>query len=304
MTSANALHNGGKPMEVRIEQLTKSYGNRPPALDHIDITIPSGIFGLLGPNGAGKSTLMQILATILPQSSGNVRIGPYTLGKDDPAIRQILGYLPQEFGLYKKLTGEEFLDYVAIMKGIKDAGRRKRQIAELLERLNMSAHARTKIARYSGGMKQRIGIAQALLGEPKLVIVDEPTAGLDPEERIRFRNLLDEWSAGRVILLSTHIVSDIETSCTRLAILRKGKIVFNGGRQELAAKAEGKVWTGTVSEREADELRSRFQVVNSRRTAAGLEVRVIADGRPFPEAQPAAAGLEDGYILTMGADAV
>jgi ABC-type multidrug transport system ATPase subunit len=290
-------------MEVRIHQLTKSYGSLPPALDQIDLTIPSGIFGLLGPNGAGKTTLMQILATILPRTSGDVRIGPYTLGKDDPAIRQILGYVPQEFGLYKKLTGEEFLDYIAIMKGITDAGRRKRQIAELLERLNMTAHARTRIARYSGGMKQRIGIAQALLGDPKLVIVDEPTAGLDPEERIRFRNLLDEWSAGRVILLSTHIVSDVESSCTRLAILRKGKIAFNGDRRELAARAEGKVWTGIVSERGADEIRSRCKVVSARRTADGLEVRVIADGRPFPEARPAAAGLEDGYILVMERDA-
>jgi len=287
-------------MDVRIEQLTKTYGNQPPVLDRIDLAIPEGIFGLLGPNGAGKSTLMQILAAILPYSSGNVRIGPYTLGKDAPAIRQMLGYLPQEFGLYKRLTGEEFLDYIAIMKGIKDAGRRKRQIGELLERLNMTLHARTKIARYSGGMKQRIGIAQALLGDPKFIIVDEPTAGLDPEERIRFRNLLDEWSAGRVILLSTHIVGDIESSCERLAVLRKGRLVFNGTRRELAAKAEGKVWTGVVDERGAEAIRSRHRVVSSRRTAAGLELRVIADGRPFPEARPAAAGLEDGYILVIG----
>jgi len=289
-------------MEVRIEQLTKSYGNRPPALDGIDLAIPEGVFGLLGPNGAGKSTLMQILATILPHSSGKVRIGPYDLDQDAPAIRRMLGYLPQEFGLYRKLTGEEFLDYVAVMKGIKDAGRRRRQIAELLERLNMAAHARTRIARYSGGMKQRIGIAQALLGDPKFVIFDEPTTGLDPEERIRFRNLLDEWSAGRVILLSTHIVSDIESTCERLAVLRKGRLAFSGTRRELAARAEGKVWTGIVDERDADKIRSRYRIAAARRVADGLELRVIAEETPFPGARPAAAGLEDGYILVAGGD--
>jgi len=261
------------------------------------------MFGLLGPNGAGKSTLMQILATVLPPTSGEVRIGDYRIGKDDQHIRRLLGYLPQTFGLYAKLTGEEFLNYIAVLKGVHDVGARRLIVKQLLDKVNLADKAKQKIKSYSGGMKQRIGIAQALIGDPQVIIVDEPTAGLDPEERIRFRNLLEELSLERIVLLSTHIVADIETSCSRLAVLNKGKVSFQGTPDEMIAKVESKVWSGTVREDEVYLYKLNGKVVSRRKTSGGYELRLVSETMPFPGAERATAGLEDAYIYLAGSDA-
>lgn len=289
-------------MQLVIHQLSKSYGAERQALDRVDLTIGHGIFGLLGPNGAGKSTLMQILATLIPSTSGEVKLGDAVLGRDDQRIRHMLGYLPQEFGVYKKLTAEEYLDYVALMKGMHNRAQRKLQIADLLEQVNLSSHRRRKIGSFSGGMRQRVGIAQALLGDPQLIIVDEPTAGLDPEERLRFRHVLDDLAADRIVLLSTHIVSDIESTCSRLAILRRGRVVFDGAREQLAAKAEGCVWSAVVRETDVAVLRGKpgVQVLSSRRLSDGMEVRLLAQEAPIAGAIAVDASLEDGYMLSMG----
>lgn len=287
-------------MQITIDALTKSYGKGTKALQSISLTIGQGMFGLLGPNGAGKSTLMQILATLQPATSGEVRIGNLKLGRDDYEIRRLLGYLPQEFGVYKKLTAYEYLDYVALMKGISNKVSRKLQIEEMLERVNLISVRNKKIGGFSGGMKQRVGIAQALLGDPQVIIVDEPTAGLDPEERIRFRNLLGELSERKIVLLSTHIVGDIESSCSQLAIMRKGNILFQGSQDELLAQASQAVWTGTIPEAELVLLRNSHIVVSARKTQVGQEVRLLSPERPFSEAVAVAPGLEDAYMMVMG----
>ncbi|RXZ77849.1 ABC transporter ATP-binding protein [Paenibacillaceae bacterium] len=289
-------------MRVEITGLTKTYSNSVHALQDIHLTIGKGMFGLLGPNGAGKTTLMQILATLQPASKGTVKIGSFVLGRDDQEIRRTIGYLPQEFGIYRKLSGYEYLDYVALMKGISDRKQRKEEVGELLEKVNLTGKASKKIGSYSGGMKQRIGIAQALLGSPQLLIVDEPTAGLDPEERIRFRDLLGQWGKERIVMLSTHIVSDIESSCSQLAIMRKGRMLFNGTQGQLLAKAAGRVWSGTVNLQRAEQLKIMAKVISSRQVAGGVELRVLADESPFAGAVQASAGLEDAYMAVMKSD--
>lgn len=224
------------------------------------------------------------------------------MGRDDQEIRKLLGYLPQEFGVYKKLTGYEYLDYVAMMKGIVNSRERKQEIAELLEKVNMTQHAKKKIGNYSGGMKQRIGIAQALLGSPRVIIVDEPTAGLDPEERIRFRNLLGELSADRIIILSTHIVADIESSCNQLAIMKQGRILFLGTQSDLLDKVRDRVWTGIVDESLYGELRQRSKIITARKIFEGHEIRVLSDEPPFQGAELVRPGLEDAYMSVMATD--
>ncbi len=288
-------------MNLTITRLSKTYKGNTQALDQLNLHMTNGMFGLLGPNGAGKSTLMQILATLLPPSEGEVMFGDYQLGKDDHEIRRLLGYLPQSFGLYNKLTGEEFLLYIAMLKGI-PASSRRNLVAEILDKVNLSSKANHKIKTYSGGMKQRIGIAQAIIGDPKVIIVDEPTAGLDPEERIRFRNLLEELSLDKIVLLSTHIVADIESSCRELAILNNGKLLFNGTPDQLVHQVEGRVWKGEVKESEwlAGEVRGRC--VSRRKSRNGYELRVIADQLPFHSAVLAEPDMEDGYMAYVGGD--
>lgn len=289
-------------MNISIERLTKAYQPNLLALDGIDLNITGGMFGLLGPNGAGKSTLMQIMATLLAPTEGTIRFGDYRLGKDDHEIRRALGYLPQYFGLYQKLTGEEFLTYIATLKGYTAAADRRKRVTEMLEKVNLSDKAKRKIKTYSGGMKQRIGIAQALLGDPRVIIVDEPTAGLDPEERVRFRNLLEDLSLERTVLLSTHIVADIESSCGAMAVMRQGKLVFKGAPDELLAMVKGKVWTGAVTERELPHVSLNGKVVSQRKTRNGFELRILAAGQPFAEAVPAIPDLEDGYMALAGVE--
>lgn len=290
-------------MQVIVRQLTKKYGTKQ-VLGPIDLTLGKGLFGLLGPNGAGKSTLMQILATVSPATEGEVTIGGYKLGQDAREIRSLLGYLPQEFGVYRKLTGLEYLDYVATMKGISDRRKRRAAIGEMLRRVNLEEKKHVRIGNYSGGMRQRIGIAQALLGDPKFIIVDEPTAGLDPEERMRFRDMLGEWGNNCTVLLSTHVVADIDNNCQSMAIMKQGKIIFYGTQEQLLKQVEGQVWVGQISAEQLagfKEQRDSATIVTAKRAGAGYEVRALAAQAPFPTAEQAAAGLEDGYMAVMRA---
>lgn len=287
-------------MNIQIQALNKTYSGGKQALSEIDLSIGPGMFGLLGPNGAGKSTLMQILATLIPPTRGKVQIGPYLLGKEDHRIRQCLGYLPQASRFYDKLTGEEFLHYVASIKGMNSAKERRAAVGALLEKVNLQSHAKRKLKTYSGGMKQRIGIAQALIGDPQVLIVDEPTAGLDPEERIRFRELLEELGQNRIILLSTHIVADIEASCRSLAILDEGNLMYHGTMADLLAKVQGRVWTAHVLERDLLRLTGQ-SIIRRRKTAAGYELRLISNTCPLQDAVPVSPSLEDAYLhLTRG----
>ncbi|MBX3062231.1 MAG: ABC transporter ATP-binding protein [Anaerolineae bacterium] len=285
-------------MDIQISHLTKNYGSVR-ALDDVSLTIKGGMYGLLGPNGAGKSTLMKILATLLPPTSGSVTIGAYDLVKQPGEVRQNLGYLPQDFGFYRSLNAYQTLDYIATMKNI-PANQRKAQIERLLEQVNLTKDARRRVGGYSGGMRQRLGIAQALMGDPALLIVDEPTAGLDPEERIRFRNLLARLSGDRTVLLSTHIVADIEASCVGVAVINQGKLVFNGTPDELVARAKGLVWQIDAAPQEWEQLEQHYSIISSRSASgSGLQVRLIAAENPFGRGVPAEASLEDGYMAVM-----
>jgi len=287
-------------MNIVIQQLCKKYGSKQ-VLNEINLTLGTGMFGLLGPNGAGKSTLMQILATVIPKTSGEVQIGQYKLGRDEREIRGMLGYLPQEFGVYRKLTGEEYLDYVASMKGITNHKVRKEAVTDMLHKVNLEEKRHMRIGKYSGGMRQRIGIAQALLGDPQFIIVDEPTAGLDPEERMRFRDMLAELSKERIVLLSTHVVADIDNNCSSMAIMNAGRIVFHGTQDELLQSVQGQVWTVQVSDDEFTQIKKAIPIVTARRTESGYEARVLATSMPLPRAVQVTAGLEDGYIAVMRA---
>lgn len=256
------------------------------------------MFGLLGPNGAGKTTLMRILVTLLEPTSGRITIAGIDRLQEPHRVRQIIGYLPQEFGFYRRLTAREYLDFAAGMKGIRPAERR-RQVDELLSRVNLERDADRPVGGFSGGMKRRLGIAQALLGDPRVLVVDEPTAGLDPEERIRFRNLLTELAGDRIILLSTHIVADVESACSALAVIDRGRLRFAGSPGDLVGRARGLVWQLTVSAREFERLRGVLRVVGVRRTGDAVELRVLSPENPLGQGTPLAPTLEDGYLALM-----
>ena len=228
-------------MELVIKGLSKTYGNGVKALDNVSLTIPTGMFGLLGPNGAGKSTLMRILATLQEADSGSAMLGDIDVLKDKEAVRKVLGYLPQEFGVYPRVSAYQMLDHIALLKGITSGSERKALVEALLQKVNLWEHRKRRIAGFSGGMKQRFGIAQSLIGEPKLIIVDEPTAGLDPGERNRFYNLLTEIGENVVVILSTHIVQDVQELCNNMAIINKGQLLFAGAPNDALRSIEGKV---------------------------------------------------------------
>lgn len=284
-------------MDVTITQLVKEYGSVR-ALDGISLKIGQGMFGFLGPNGAGKTTLMKILTTLLLPSSGQVTIDGHDIVRDPQFVRQHLGYVPQEFGFYKSLNAYELLDYIATMKNIPRQQRRK-QVESLLEQVNLTPDAKRRVGGYSGGMKRRLGIAQALLGDPSLLVVDEPTAGLDPEERIRFRNLLARISGQRTVILSTHIVSDIEASCTAVAVLNKGKLIFDNTPDQLVNQARNQVWEVAIDPMQYEEYENRYRVVNSRTMEGRMHLRIVSETAPSAEAHPATPTLEDGYIAVM-----
>ncbi|HKD74961.1 MAG TPA: ABC transporter ATP-binding protein [Ktedonobacterales bacterium] len=286
-------------MNITTQQLTKVYNRNVHALRGIDLTIPTGMFGLLGPNGAGKTTLMRILAGILHPTSGTLRVGDFdgTTERGRQSVKQILGYLPQELGMYPDLTARGFLDYIAILKGMDDATRRKRRIGELLELVSLADVANRQIKTYSGGMKRRVGIAQALLNDPRLLIVDEPTAGLDPEERIRFRNLLAQLGGDRVVLLSTHIVEDIAQTCQRLAVMKSGQIVFQGSLADLVQAAREHVWE--IAAMPGSPPQGAFAVVSTVHRGATVHYRVVGNVTRQSGASAVDPGLEDAYVLLM-----
>ncbi len=288
---------------IKIKSLTKTYGiggKAVQALNDIDLEIGSGMFGLLGPNGAGKTTLMRILAGIVNPSGGSVHVGGHDLSteKGKQAVKSVLGYLPQELGMYPELTAEQFVDYMAILKGLDDPRRRGQRVQSVIEIVGLQDAARRKIKSLSGGMKRRVGIAQALVNDPKLLIVDEPTAGLDPEERIRFRNLLVRLAADRVVLLSTHIVEDIAQTCRDIAVLAHGRVLFRGSPAQLTQAAAGHVWTWSGSGLEKPD--HGLTVVSMLHLAEETQFRLVGpDVAVYPTAQPVQPGLEDGYVWLM-----
>jgi ABC-type multidrug transport system ATPase subunit len=274
-------------------------GQRRPALDGVDLTITRGMFGLLGANGAGKTTLMRLLAGVQRPTSGAIRVGQWDLSRhgDQRQFKRTLGYLPQDLRLYPDMTVRGLLDYIAILKGISDPSRRRSRVETLLETVALTAEADRKVGGFSGGMLRRVGIAQALLNDPAVLIVDEPTAGLDPEERLRFRNILARLAGDRTIILSTHIVEDIAATCRQLAVLREGRVAYFGDTAGLIDAARGATWTVETT----DLLPPDTTVVSTMTLADTIRYRVVAANRPHPEATPTEPGLEDGYLALMQA---
>jgi len=287
-------------MKLKIDNVSKKYKGDIWGLRDFSLTLEPGILTLLGPNGAGKSTLMQILATITKPSEGKVTWNGIDITKFPDNLRAVLGYLPQEFGIYPNLTAIEFLEYIAALKGIDRRSARKR-IQELLHIVNLFDARNRPLGDYSGGMKQRAGIAQALLNDPQLLIVDEPTTGLDPQERVRFRNLLSDLAGERIVILSTHIVSDAESTATRIAIINKGRLLTDATPERLLQKAEGKVWEWVISSTELISIRQQYIISSTVRRGDGVHIRVIADTPPSNTASSVAPTLEDAYLDLIAA---
>ena len=286
-------------MELRIENLSKRYPNGTRALQNVSLNIQLGMFGLLGPNGAGKSTLMRTLATLQEADSGRAVLGDIDVIRQKDAVRRVLGYLPQEFGLYPKVSAEDLLSYFAVLKGIANAKERRELVQSLLQQTNLYEHRRKALGSFSGGMKQRFGIAQALLANPRLIIVDEPTAGLDPEERVRFHNLLSMIGQNIIVILSTHIVSDVSDLCSAMAIIHEGRVRVAGNPSELVAELDGKVWRKSIAHDELARYRDRYQLISMRLFAGQTLVHVLNEQPPEAGFEPAVADLEDFYFATI-----
>jgi ABC-2 type transport system ATP-binding protein len=284
-------------LNLVIDRVSKQYGRKTLALRDFSLELGTGVLGLLGPNGAGKTTLMSILATITRASQGRVTWNGTDIAANPDALRAVLGYLPQDFGVYPNLNAVEFLEYLAAVKGL-DAAASKRRIDELLNLVNLTDVRKRPLGGYSGGMKQRVGIAQALLNDPQLLIVDEPTAGLDPEERVRFRNLLSELSGERIVILSTHIVSDVEATATDIALISQGALVEHASPEDLLQKVEGKVWEWVLPSAELTAARQRYLISNTTRRSDGVHARVLGETPPAG-AQPIAPNLEDAYLYCL-----
>ncbi len=290
MDTANSL-------VIETHNLSKAYKGVQ-ALKDFNLKLTPGILGLLGPNGAGKSTLMRMLATITKPTEGTILWNGRDAVKDPEPLRSALGYLPQDFGVYPNLSAQEFLEYMAAIKGM-SGEKARRKISDLLDMVNLRDAARRPLGGYSGGMRQRVGIAQALLNDPQLLIVDEPTVGLDPEERVRFRNLLSDLSGERIVILSTHIVSDVESTATDIAILHKGHLELRARPEQLLKQMQGSVWEWTATSQDLVTLKKQFLVSGTIRHPDGIEVRVVSEAQPCPEAQPVTPNLEDVYLATV-----
>jgi len=287
-------------MQININQLSKIYPNGKKALDNVNLEIGNGMFGLLGPNGAGKSSLMRILVSLMEPTQGSVTVDFYDLMKNRKEIRSMLGYLPQDFRFFTKLKTWEFLDYAASLSGEKSKKIRRQKVDEWLDKVGLFDVRERDANKLSGGMKRRLGIAQTLIGNPKIVIVDEPTTGLDPEERIRFRNILSEISQQDVIIiLSTHIVGDISSVCNNLALLNSGQVAFQGSPQTLIEQARGHVWQVSTSGYEYDLIKDKYAVVSTIPTQEGWEVQLIGDGSQFKNAIELEPNLEHAYVYFM-----
>jgi len=286
-------------MKLTIENISKTYPNGVEALKQVSIEISNGIFGLLGPNGAGKSTLMRTIAALQEADSGTIMLGDVDVAKDKQTLREMLGYLPQEFGLYPKVSAIDLLDHMAVMKGITDTQSRKEQVESLLYQVNLWESKDQKLGTFSGGMKQRFGIAQALLGDPKLIIVDEPTAGLDPMQRNRFHNLLSEIGENVIVILSTHIVDDVSDLCNDMAIILNGELKLSGKPLELIKRLEGKVWQGLVDKDIAETLEDDERLISSRLYMGKVKVRLLSDGEPMKGFKINEPEIEDIYFATI-----
>ncbi|HEX6912912.1 MAG TPA: ABC transporter ATP-binding protein [Longimicrobium sp.] len=286
-------------MELKIERLSKTYPNGVHALRDVSLTIAPGMFGLLGPNGAGKSTLMRILATLQEADAGSARLGDIDVLRDKEAVRRTLGYLPQEFGLYPKATAEELLDHFAVLKGVVDRAERRDVVRSLLEQTNLHEARGRRLGTFSGGMRQRFGIAVALIGNPRLIIVDEPTAGLDPAERVRFLNLLSELGENAVVILSTHIVEDVSDLCSRMAIIQRGRILLEAEPQEAVRALRGQVWRREVPRGELDAFEAAHPVISTTLVAGRTMVHVHGDTPPDASFTAVEPDLKDVYFTVM-----
>jgi ABC-2 type transport system ATP-binding protein len=287
-------------MELTIRGLSKTYPNGVEALKNVTLTIPAGMFGLLGPNGAGKSTLMRTLATLQDADRGSALMGNLDVLKDKDGVRRILGYLPQDFGVYPKVSAWDLLNHLAELKGLNNRGERQDVVIGLLRQTNLFDVRFKALGGFSGGMRQRFGIAQALLGDPRLIIVDEPTAGLDPEERVRFHNLLAEIGDDVVVILSTHIVSDVSDLCPNMAIINKGEVLLTGRPNELIASLRGRVWSASVPRADLEEAKKKYPVISTRLIAGQTLIHVISDSSPGTNFEVIAPTLEDGYFAAIG----
>lgn len=283
-------------MKLSIQNLSKTYGNGVQALKNVNLEIPVGMFGLLGPNGAGKSSLMRTIATLQEPDTGSITLGELDVLKQKDEVRKILGYLPQEFGVYPKVSAEILLDHLAVLKGISNKKERKELVHALLNKTNLWKARRKNLGGYSGGMKQRFGIAQALLSSPKLIIVDEPTAGLDPAERNRFLNLLSEIGENTVVILSTHIVEDVKELCTNMAIINEGQVMLEGNPLQTIADIEGKVWSKRVEKDELSNYKDSMNVISERLIAGKPEIHVFSESQPDASFNSIPADLEDVYF--------
>ena len=283
-------------MEIVINNLSKNYGKKS-ALENVSVTIHSGMYGLLGRNGAGKTSLMRILATLSVPSSGEISMNGIPI-KETAKIREIVGYLPQDFSFYRNMSVYGAMDYLGLLSNIPDKVRKER-ISALLEQVNLKENMRTKVKALSGGMKRRLGIAQALLHNPQILIVDEPTAGLDPEERIRFRNLLSEFAEDRIVILSTHISSDVESSCENIGVLDNGRMIWSGGTEELVKQSEGKVYLISAAKKKDKLIKEKYTVLNIIASGSGTQYRVLSDTPPEEKHILQDPTLEDGYMYLL-----
>jgi ABC-2 type transport system ATP-binding protein len=286
-------------MQLTIRNLSKTYGNGVTAIANLSLDISTGMFGLLGPNGAGKSSLMRTIATLQEADQGEIQLGDLNVLRQKDEVRRVLGYLPQEFGVYPKMSALDLLEHMAVLKGITARGERRDIVDTLLKQTNLWDVRKKRLGTYSGGMKQRFGIAQALLGSPKLIIVDEPTAGLDPSERNRFLNLLSSIGDKVIVILSTHIVDDVRELCSRMAIINKGQVIAQGTPQEAIESISGRIWKRTVTEQELESIGQSKEVVSTHLIGGRTEVRVHATEPPGDGFQPVEANLEDFYFLSL-----
>jgi ABC-2 type transport system ATP-binding protein len=286
-------------MDLRIENLSKTYPNGVRALDHVTLTVPHGMYGLLGPNGAGKSTLMRTIATLQEPDSGQVRMGDIDVLREKDKVRRILGYLPQDFGVYPRISAQDMLDHLALLKGFANRKERKELVENLLVRTNLMDVRKKALAGFSGGMRQRFGIAQALIGNPRLLIVDEPTAGLDPGERNRFYNLLSEIGENVIVILSTHIVEDVMELCTNMAIIHEGRVLFAGVPEDAVGALSGKIWQKSIQKPDVAEYNQRYRVISSKLIAGRPLIHIFSSEPPGDGFQPVPADLEDVFFARI-----
>jgi ABC-2 type transport system ATP-binding protein len=286
-------------MQLAINSLSKTYSNGVRAIQNVSLTLGNGMFGLLGPNGAGKSSLMRTLATLQEADSGSVFLDDLDVLRDKTRVRQLLGYLPQEFGVYPRISAEQMLDHVARLKGVDRAGERKDLVNELLNNVNLYKDKKKKLGTFSGGMKQRWGIAQALIGNPRLIIVDEPTAGLDPAERNRFYNLLSHLGENTIVILSTHIVEDVSTLCSRFAIICQGEVLYSGEPDAVIAGLEGKVYSKMIPKNAIEQYRARYPIISTQLKAGNLYIRILQEQEPGDGFVSTPPNLEDVYFSNI-----